>query len=726
MKWYRNLKISGKLTFVFVIIIILAAALCTVLTEKMKSMRKDYNEMMEIYGNSQGYAGAIMSTFQEVKSLLAMVNLEDSQEMAMEVKTKMDEEFDPLLQESIAAYAATCKTTEETTSFEQLMPKIEAAVAMRDQVLALAIAGDFDGSKGFLLSPESDAAMGDFEKHLDSMLALNKRNADAALAASTKNISTFITVAIIAMVSVLLLVIVFLIIVSRGITNPLRQLSGMAEKLAEGCIDVQYQGEVSKDETGILVHSLENVIASIKSLVADTDMLTDAAAAGKLSVRADANKHKGEYKKIVEGINDTLDAIIAPVQLASDVLHDISLGNLNGRVEGNFRGDHAILQKAVNETVQELNSYIGQVKDVLGAIATGDLSVSINTEFRGDFSALKEAINSIALSLSNVMQNINTASEQVAAGTKQVSDGAQAVSQGATEQASAIEELTATITQIAEQVKQTASNANETNQQAIMTKQYAVEGNELMKGMQGAMEEINRASANISRIIKVIDDIAFQTNILALNAAVEAARAGVHGKGFAVVAEEVRNLAAKSAAAAKETTDLIEGSIKKAEAGTQIANETAKSLAKIVDSVETSVAVVGQIAVASSEQATGVSQINKGIEQLSQVVQANSATSEEAAAAAEELSSQAEMLKQMVSRFQTRGEQSVRNNGGMRQLAAPAHRAKASGLFSNDVDTMEYDRRMNADFEREMDRYSGIDHAEEIKIVLSDNEFGKY
>ena len=253
--------------------------------------------------------------------------------------------------------------------------------------------------------------------------------------------------------------------------------------------------------------------------------------------------------------------------------------------------------------------------------------------------------------LNEVLGDIFAASEQVSSGASQLADSSMSLSQGASEQASSIEELTASLEQISSQTKLNAQNASQANKLASIAQGNAEQGNGQMQEMLRAMEEINQSSSSISKIIKVIDDIAFQTNILALNAAVEAARAGQHGKGFAVVAEEVRNLAAKSASAAKETTDMIEGSIKKVEAGTKLAVHTAEALNQIVEGVAQAAALVKQIDVASSEQATGLAQINQAVMQVSQVVQANSAVSEQSAAASKELSGQAEMMRMSVSKF---------------------------------------------------------------------------
>lgn len=345
-------------------------------------------------------------------------------------------------------------------------------------------------------------------------------------------------------------------------------------------------------------------------------------------------------------------------------------------------------------------------------IADGNLDVSINVNTNDEVGVLAKAFTKMTDNLNDVMSNINIAAEQVASGSRQVSDSSMALSQGATEQASSVEELTASLEEIASQTRMNADNATQANSLAITAKGNAIQGNEQMKGMLNAMEEINESSSNISKIIKVIDDIAFQTNILALNAAVEAARAGQHGKGFAVVAEEVRNLAARSANAAKETTDMIEGSIKKVEGGTKIANQTAEALNEIVEDVTKVASLVSNIAIASNEQASGIAQVNQGIMQVSEVVQTNSATSEESAAASEELSSQAELLKEQVSRFKLRKAQNA------------AHTYK--GIDELDPEILKLLDKMNSKNGLPQSRALNKESAATKRIDLSDREFGKY
>ncbi len=404
-------------------------------------------------------------------------------------------------------------------------------------------------------------------------------------------------------------------------------------------------------DSDTLTPALILMMESIKELADETEILSRAAVEGRLSVRGESEKLKGDYAGIIEGINKTLDSILKPVQEASAVLQEMAKGNLRIAMEGDYSGDHAVIKNALNDTIESTRSYIKEISLVLSEICGGNLNLSITADYKGDFTEIKDSLNRIIMNLNQVMSDFAGAAEQVSSGSRQVSMGSQALAQGSTEQASSLQELTAAIGEIAEQSKDNAIKANEVYQLAKGARDGGAKGNQTMNEMLKSMQEINESSVNISKIIKVIDDIAFQTNILALNAAVEAARAGSHGKGFAVVAEEVRNLAARSAKAAEETTELIEGSIQKVHAGTEITNEIAAVLKEIAEGAVISTEKLSVISKASNDQATGIDQINKGIEQISQVVQSNSATAEQSAAASQELSGQAELLKEMAARF---------------------------------------------------------------------------
>ncbi|MGE5418306.1 MAG: methyl-accepting chemotaxis protein, partial [Acidobacteriota bacterium] len=422
-----------------------------------------------------------------------------------------------------------------------------------------------------------------------------------------------------------------------------------------------------------LLPAVIECMETIELLISDTAMLANASVDGQLSTRADVSLHHGEYRKIVQGINNTLDAVIEPVKEATAVMKEMAEGNLLTSVEGNYKGDHAEIKNALNNAIGAFNE---------------------------------------------VLDEINTAADQVASGSGQVSDSSQALSQASTEQASSIEEITSSLTQVAAQTKQNAVNANQANEMALAAKEDAVHGNREMQEMVKAMSDINSASGNISKIIKVIDEIAFQTNILALNAAVEAARAGQHGKGFAVVAEEVRNLAARSANAAKETTVMIEGSIEKVEQGTEIANKTAEALNKIVDGIAKAAQLVGEIASASNEQATAISQINQGIAQVSDVTQMNTATAQQSASASEELASQAELLKEHISRFKIR----KRGSGftGLQNVSPDVIR-----MINEMMDSKGRLGSINALQERH-EPIPTLSAPSKPKINLDDYDFGKY
>lgn len=347
--------------------------------------------------------------------------------------------------------------------------------------------------------------------------------------------------------------------------------------------------------------------------------------------------------------------MVGPIGSVTGRLKLLSEGDVSSPVEIiNTDDEIGMLSSSLNSTVETLQSYVGDIDYVLREAAQGNLTVESGITYTGDFITLGKSMDQIITTLNSMLGQIRNASEQVASGSEQVASGAQALSQGTTEQASSIEELAATINMISEKIRGNAENSLQASQKASKVGTEMRESNRQMKEMITAMSDINSRSEEIGKIIKTIEDIAFQTNILALNAAVEAARAGTAGKGFAVVADEVRNLASKSAEASKNTSDLIENSIRSIENGTKIADITAKSMLKAVDGASEVVAIIDQISEASSGQADSIQQVTVGIDQVSAVVQTNSATSEQSAAASEELSSQATDLKSIVDRFRLR------------------------------------------------------------------------
>lgn len=332
---------------------------------------------------------------------------------------------------------------------------------------------------------------------------------------------------------------------------------------------------------------------------------------GQLSKRANLDHLRQDYAQIMSGLNSVIDIILAPIEEFQERLTCMASGDLTAYVEGDYVGDHAILKQGMNQSLDALNK---------------------------------------------IMREVRTTTLQVNQGSTQVAEAGESLSQAATQQAAALEEITASMTELSSQTQSNADHATTAKTLATSATEYAELGNTQMKRMLQSMTDIDNSSNDISKIIKVIDEIAFQTNLLALNAAVEAARAGIHGKGFAVVAEEVRNLAARSANAAKETTEMISQSIDRVKQGSSIAEETYQALDHIVTSVNKVTTLVAEIASASKEQAQGIAQINNALNQLDSVTQGNTANAEKSASASNQLASLAKQLEEQLSAFKLKKE----------------------------------------------------------------------
>lgn len=349
-----------------------------------------------------------------------------------------------------------------------------------------------------------------------------------------------------------------------------------------------------------------------------------------------------------------LRSITVPLKKVRDAADAMAHGDLKHLVEFEGSNEFGELAKSIDITVRTLSEYVSDISHVLNQLSNNNMTVRVERDYIGDLAPIKVSMEKIILTLNNALLEISQSSELVASGATQVASSSQVISQGASEQAASAQELSSSMDSISAQVRESADFTEQANELAEQVGSKLEYGNQQMQDMLKAMSQINDASNQIAKIIKTIEDIAFQTNILALNAAVEAARAGAAGKGFAVVADEVRNLAGKSAEAAKSTTALIQNTIMAVDNGTKIADSTAQTLDSVVSGARDITAMVSKLAETAEKQAASLEQVSSALDQITQVVQSNSATSEECAAASEEMSSQAQTMKILVGRYKLR------------------------------------------------------------------------
>ncbi len=381
-------------------------------------------------------------------------------------------------------------------------------------------------------------------------------------------------------------------------------------------------------------------------------------------------------------IRITRKGIVPPLMQVNDGMKALAQGNLNTEITYTSKDELGQTCDCMRASLNSLRSYIAKIDEAMQELSDGNFAMELKNEFVGDFKNIGSSIDTLSEKMSAVMRDIQSAAEQVSAGASQLAVGAQSLSEGTTEQAASVEELSATLDGISDQVKSTAKFAKNSVMLTTKVGESIHDCNAQMKELMTAIKGIATTSDDIGRIVKTIDDIAFQTNILALNAAVEAARAGDAGKGFAVVADEVRNLAQKSSEAAQSTATLIDKAVSSANKGNALASITGEAFESAAKKVSAVVDIVTKIANAAEEQSTSIEQVTLGVSQISDVVQTNSATSEESAAASEELHGQAQLLNELIARFR------LREDGSESAYAMPDYPPVSESDFVDEVESV--------------------------------------
>ena len=722
MQWFYNLTLKSKLLAGFILVAIIAAAIGGVGIYYINKIEQADTKLYEKVTMPLGDMAEISIAFQRQRvnsrDLINAAALADKRKFASRIKELREGN-----NKNINEFEKTILTDEGRKLFDEYKKLRAAYGAELDKIVDFALAGKSAEAQEILTGSAAKASrelQNQIEKLMESKLKQAKLTSDQNTA-DAKQATLVMTASLV--VGVLLAIgLGFFIarIVNRQLGGDPKEVGEIATLVGKG--DLSRDIRLAHDDTTSVMASMQNMVTAIKTLVKDASMLSDAAIAGKLATRADASKHQGDFQKIVVGVNETLDAVIGPLNVAAEYVDRISKGDIPPRITDSYNGDFNEIKNNLNTCIDAVNALVADanllvkaavegklstradagkhqgdfraivagVNETLDAvigplnvaaeyvdrISKGDMPRIITDNYNGDFNDIKnnlnvliEATNSITANakqvaqgnlmvelkkrsenddlmeslanmvekLKEIVREIQTAADGVATGGQELSATAQSLSQGATEQAASAEEISSSMEEMSSSIKQNADNASQTEKISNKSATDAREGGKAVNETVAAMKEI-------ATKISIIEEIARQTNLLALNAAIEAARAGEHGKGFAVVASEVRKLAERSQTAAGEISELSGRSVQVAEAAGQM-------LTAILPDIQRTAELVQEISASSKEQDAGADQINRAIQQLDQVIQQNASAAEEMASTTEELAGQAEQLKTTIAFF---------------------------------------------------------------------------
>jgi len=697
MNWLRNLKLGtrimfgfGALTAVTVIIVLLAWGQFSGLGDQVDLVVND-----RMVKNRQ--ANAIIDGLNE--------NEKDLRDILL-ARTPADRERYSDEMSAISAHLnAVQDTLKATIQSDEGVRLFNAFVEARQEYLTplshakeLAMAGEADLAVTAMTEQVEPAAAAYLEA-VNDLIDYQFQLARADGQATVESIGSSQMIMGGLLLGAVALALFISVMVTRSITGPVGRCVEVAEALAQGNTDLEIQAD-SKDEVGLLLQSMDNLTGRLKGFIQDMNHMSRQHDLGDIDVVVPDENYEGAFQEMARGVNEMVAGHVTVKKKAMACVEQFGRGNFEAELEkfpgkkafineiveelrenlsdfareirsliaaasegqldqradaARFQGDWQTMATGINQILDAVLEPINEAADVLERVAARDLTARVQGDYQGDHAKIKGALNRAVENLDQGLSQVGQASDQVASAAEQISSGSQSLAQGTSEQASTLEEVAGSLQEVSSMAGQSAGNAREAKGLSDGAKSGSDRGMDSMRRMSGAMEKIKVSSDETSKIVKTIDEIAFQTNLLALNAAVEAARAGDAGKGFAVVAEEVRNLAMRSAEAAKNTAQLIAESVENAEAGVSLNDEVNKNLADILKQVTQVSEVMDEIVAGSEQQNVGVEEINTAVEQMNQATQQTAANAEESSSASEELTSQAEELRSLVSEYRISG-----------------------------------------------------------------------